>query len=347
MVTIKEIAKECNVSVTTVSNIMNGKTGASPKTRELVLNKANELNYTPNIVAKNLKSKSTRSIGVIVEDMTIFSIPDIIDGITNSCEVHGYQILLVNLRLFKKFSDSYYNRDDYYGTVEEAMKDLMSKQVEGIIYVSAHERLIRCIPEDLKIPAVMAYGYSKSQHIPSIILDDEKGAYDLVGYLIKMGHEKIGVITGKADSFHMQARLIGYQKALLENQIVYNHGLVFEGEWDRQSGYKYTDELIEKGVTAIFCMNDLTAGGVYDRLLERGMKPGIDISIVGYDNRELAGYYKPPLTTVNLPLHDVGFQASEVMITMLDKDNEGEEIKPVYQVECDLIVRDSVKKLRD
>lgn len=348
MATIKEIAKACNVSVATVSNILNGKGGAAPQTRELVLNKAKELNYTPNSVAINLKLKSTKSIGVIVEDMTIFSIPDIIDGITHSCEIHGYQILLVNLRLFKKYNDAYYTRTDYYGTVLEAVKGLRSKQVEGIIYASAHERLIRCLPENLKLPLVMAYGYSKSKHIPSVILDDEKGAYDLINYVISMGHDKIGVITGKVNSFHMQARLIGYQKALLENQIIYDRELVCEGEWDRQSGYYYTDILLNKGVTAIFCMNDLTAGGVYDRLVERKLKPGEDISIIGYDNREVSSYYKPKLTTVNLPLYEVGYCASEIIIKMLKRDETeawSEEIKPIYQISCNLIVRDSVKNI--
>ncbi len=346
MVTIKEIAKVCNVSVATVSNILNEKPGASPKTRELVINTAKELNYTPNYVAINLKLKSTNSIGVIAEDMTIFSIPDIIDGITDSCEKHGYQILLVNLRLYKKYSDTYYNRTDYYGMVEDVIKDLMSKQVNGIIYVSAHERLIQCLPENMNIPAVMAYGNSKSQKIPSIIVNDEKGAYDLITYAIEMGHEKIGVITGKTNSFHMQARLIGYQKALLENQIIYNRELVYEGEWDRISGYKHTDALIEKGVTAIFCMNDLMAGGVYDRLEERNLKPGDDISIIGYDNRELSGYYKPPLTTANLPLHDIGFCASEVMMNMLNRHHVADEVKSVYQMPCNLEIRNSVKKIK-
>ena len=117
MVTIKEIAKECNVSVATVSNILNHKPGASDETRKIVMDKIKELNYKPNTVARNLKTKNTRTIGVIVEDMTIFSIPDIVDGITEHCEENSYQILLINLRLFKKYNDFYYHRDDYYGRV--------------------------------------------------------------------------------------------------------------------------------------------------------------------------------------------------------------------------------------
>lgn len=139
MATIKELAKCCGVSVATVSNILNNKPGASDKTRKLVLEMAEKLDYTPNVVAKNLKLQKTRSIGVIAEDMTIFSIPDVIDGITDYCQELDYQILLTNLRLFKKYDDTYYNRDDYYGQVGLEIKKLMEKQVEGIIYVAAHE----------------------------------------------------------------------------------------------------------------------------------------------------------------------------------------------------------------
>lgn len=132
MVTIKEIAKECNVSVATVSNILNHKPGASDETRKIVMDKIKELNYKPNTVARNLKTKNTRTIGVIVEDMTIFSIPDIVDGITEHCEENSYQILLINLRLFKKYNDFYYHRDDYYGRVGEEIDKLIARQVEGL-----------------------------------------------------------------------------------------------------------------------------------------------------------------------------------------------------------------------
>lgn len=345
MTTIKEIAKACNVSVATVSNVLNGKPGASEETRRQIMKVVDEMDYTPNYVAKNLKMKNTRSIGVIAEDMTIFSIPDIIDGITEHCEEEDYQILLINLRLFKKYNDAYYNREDYYKTVHKEMRKLMAKQVEGIIYVAAHERIIKCIPEELSVPAVMAYGYTQNPSFPSIVVDDEDGAYQIVDYLVSQGHRKIGVITGKKDSLHMQARLEGYQKALYTNEVLYNPGLIRQGDWTRQSGYKNTDFLLKQGVTAIYCMNDLMAGGVYDRLGEVGLKVGKDISVAGYDNRELSAYYNPPLTTVTLPLHDIGYRSSEVMIKLLNKEPLTED--GVYQVKCEPTIRKSVEHIED
>lgn len=347
MTTIKEVAKACNVSAATVSNILNGKPGASEATKRMVEKAIKELDYTPNHVAKNLKMKTTRSIGVIAEDMTIFSIPDIIDGITEYCQEVDYQILLTNLRLFKIYSDTYYNRDDYYGQVNKEIRKLMSKQVSGIIYVTAHERIMKCIPDTLSIPAVMAYGYSESKKVPSIVVDDVKGAYEIVNYLAKNGHRKIGVIKGKENSIHAQNRLKGYQRALFDNEILYNPELICDGDWTRSAGYAHTDFLKEKGVTAIFCMNDIMAGGVYDRLDELGIEVGNQLSVVGYDNRELSNYYKPPLTTMELPLHDIGYRASQVLIEMLEGNKELENKENIFEVECERVIRKSVKNLNN
>ena len=343
MTTIKEIAKACNVSVATVSNILNNKPGASTETRKKVLAMVEELNYTPNVVAKNLKLQKTRSIGVIAEDMTIFSIPDIIDGITEYCEKVDYQILLTNLRLFKKYNDTYYNREDYYDRVGLEIKKLMEKQVEGIIYVAAHERVIKCIPDKLPIPAVMAYGYTENPEVPSIVVDDTHGAYEMIQHLVEYGHEKIGVITGKRDSMHAQARLIGYQTALYDHGILYDPNLVVWGDWTRESGYYGMEQLIDKNVTAVFCMNDLMAGGVYDKLADSGKRVGVDLSVAGYDNRELSSYYNPPLTTISLPLHDIGYRSGEIMIEML----EGKKLRPdeiICAVPCTKLIRQSVKR---
>lgn len=345
MATIKELAKYCGVSVATVSNILNNKPGASESTRKYVLEMAEKLNYTPNIVAKNLKLQKTRSVGVIAEDMTIFSIPDIIDGITEHCQMLNYQILLTNLRLFKKYEDTYYNREDYYSLVHQEIKKLMEKQVEGIIYVAAHERVIRCIPEGLALPAVMAYGYSKSRKVPSVVVDDAGGARLITQHLVDNGHRKIGLITGKPDSMHAQARLVGFQEILFANQILYDPALVCEGDWTRESGYRHADGLLEKGVTAVFCMNDLMAGGVYDRLDELGLKVGSDLSVAGYDNRELSGYYKPPLTTVDLPLHDIGYKASELLIERLERPEEVDLEQDVFAAPCQELIRKSVKNV--
>lgn len=344
MANIKELAKACNVSAATVSNVLNGKPGASKDTRDLVMKKAKEMDYTPNYVAKNLKMKNTRSIGVIAEDMTIFSIPDIIDGITEFCEQENYQILLTNLRLYKKFQSTYYDKEDYYELAVKEMKELIAKQVDGIIYVAAHERVIRCIPENLPIPAVMAYGFTGSRKVPSVVVDDAKGTYDAIWHLIENGHKNIGVIAGKHSSIHVQERLKGYQRALRDSGILYDPDLVCGWSWDDKMGYRYAQDLIEKGVTAIFCMNDMLAAEVCDRLRELEVKIPEEISVVGYDDREISRYLRPALTTVRLPLYEIGYNAAKVMLELLDgEENVGREAR-VEAVASQLVLRDSVGK---
>lgn len=353
MVTIKEIAQRCNVSIATVSNILNGKPNASEETREKVLRAVKELNYTPNSVAKNLKLKKSQTIGVVVEDMTVFCAAGIIDGITKCCEEHDYHVLLTNLRLYKKYQDAYYTDNSFIQPVEKEIRELLSKQVDGVIYVASHERILKdCLPPGLPVPASMAYGYSRSAEYPSVGVDDVGGAYALVSHLAERGHRVIGVIRGKEDSIHTHDRLTGYQKALYDHQILFNPDIVMAGDWDRGSGYEHTDALLEQGVTAIFCMNDIMAGGVYDRLAERGLVPGRDISVVGFDNRDLSNYYNPPLTTIELPLENIGYRACGIVIDMI-KSRDGKERKKEGGVQiremseaCHLLVRSSVADLR-
>ena len=354
MVTIREIAEKSGVSIATVSNIMNGKGKASPDTVERVRKVIKEMNYVPNAVARNLKSKRSKSIGVIVEDMTIFSIPDVLDGITDYCDRQGYQVFLVNLRLFMNYCDTYYNKDFYYEKVHKEILKLENLQVEGIIYASAHEREIPVFPKDMNLPAVMAYGYSGREDIPSIVVDDRNGMSQITECVLEAGHKKIGLITGKRDSMHAQARLIGFEETLFRHGGVMAPEMIQIGDWERKSGYELTDRLLDQGATVIMCMNDLMAGGVYDRLEEKGLIPGRDISVTGYDDRQLSTYYRPPLTTVQLPLHDIGFRAGEVLLKMLDehyheetktKTIENNENSSIYEIPCKLERRKSLVKV--
>ena len=320
--------------------------GVGEETRIRVSKVIKEMNYMTNYFAKNLKTKNTRSIGVIAEDMTVFALPDIIDGITEYCEETDYQILLVNLRLYKKFEDTYYHDNSYKTIVHREIQKLRAKQVEGIVYIGAHERLISVIPEEMSIPTVVAYGFTNNPKIPSVVAGDAQGAETLMRYLLEKGHRKIGVIAGKKDSIHTQSRLEGYQRAIFSEGVLYDPGMVVYGDWTRECGYKNTDILLEKGATAIFCMNDFMAGGTYDRLYELGYHIGQDFAVVGYDNREMANYEKPPLTTMGLPLHDIGYRASELIVRLLNKEPlEAED--GMYYVDCIPFIRESVNEIKN
>ena len=177
MTTIREIAAACNVSIATVSNILNGngKRKASERTQKLVLEKARELNYTPNLVAKNLRLQRTKTLGILIEDMTVFHVPYVVDGITEYCENTGYGQTHVDLRLCSKLGNDYFRKKEFAQSVQNAISELAAKQVDGLLYITSHERVLKCIPEDLGIPAVMVYGYTHSSRYPSFVINDRKG----------------------------------------------------------------------------------------------------------------------------------------------------------------------------
>lgn len=306
MVTIKEIARECGVSVATVSNILNGRPNVSDKTREKVLRMIRKKGYQPDYVARGLRKKKTNVIGIIAEDICQFSTPAIMEGIMKYCEEKTYRTMIQNLRLYTRLGEFWYeNEREYRSILDSVIQEMLSIKAEGLIYVAGHARVLRYFMEKMPIPTVAAYAYTHSPYVPAVVVDDEKAAYDLTKYLISMGHRKIGVIAGKVDNIHTGSRLRGYQKALFEENLLYNPNWVHYGDWERVSGYRYAGEVVSDGATAVFCMNDKMAGGVYDYFREHGIRVGEDISVAGFDNQELAQYCQPGLTTMKIGLEEI------------------------------------------
>lgn len=343
MAGIKDIARYCNVSISTVSNILNGKSGPSKETREKVLAAAKELNYRPNFMAKNLKQRVTRTIGVITEDLTTFTTPEVVDGVNAFCEENNYQIILGNLRLHKKYAQKYYVTKDYYGQVKNEFFEMQAKQVEGVIYIGGHERILECLPKKVPFPVVAAYGLSGRDEIPSVVIDDEQGGYEATRMLIQNGHTRIGVVAGPSTSFHMKSRLRGHQRALFESNILFDPELLIEGDWEQPSGYAAMEQLLKKDITAVFSMNDMMVIGIDHCLNDHGMKMGEEISVIGYDNREFGICFHPELSTMQLPLEEIGYKAAQIMVSMLKNRTLESNI---YSLGCRYIERESIRDIR-
>lgn len=346
MVTLKEIAEKCNVSVTTVSNILNNKAKAGEETKQRVMQVAKDMGYQPNYIAQGLRNNKTRTIGIIAEDLAQFTTPAIIENIMEYCERKGYRTIVQNLRMYARWNDRWYdNNEAYYSILEPALQTLLSFKVDGIIYVAGHARIVRAFPDDFQIPAVMTYAFSDSEKIPSVAVDDEKSAYELVKHLLDMGHRKIGVIGGLESNIHTQKRLAGYQRALNEEKVAFNPDLVRYGDFERETGYKEAKDLVDSGVSAIFCMTDRLAGGVYDYLEEKGLAVGKDVSVVGFDDQDIASFFRPALTTTKLPIYGVGYCSAEKLINMLEKpETTGKKEKEELLIPCDIQYRQSVGK---
>lgn len=340
MATIREIARMANVSTTTVSNVLNGKSGAASemKSKE-IFDLAQQLSYTPNALAKSLKQQKTNSIGIITEDLTVFNSPEIVDGIDAYCEEHGYEIILANMRLFKRYNNDFADTPEHQKLLDATLRNLMAKQVEGLVYVGYHCREIHCLPSFLSVPLVCAYCYPQNMQYPAVLYDDEKAAYDVTSNLIRKGHRNIGVLCGPFTSFHSQFRLHGVQQALFDNSVLYNANAVLYGDWTRNSGYEAAKKLLEQGCTAIFSFNDLMASGLYEWYTEHGKEIGSDISLYGFDNRDISRGYTHKISTVELPLNEIGRKSAELVLQQI----AGKKVRPErLLLPCNILERNSV-----
>lgn len=336
----------CGVSISTVSNILNDKPKVSEETKQRVLSVVKQTGYQPNYFAQNMRKHKTQIIGIIVEDLSEFSTPPIVEAIMAYFEDNNYRTLLLNMRLYDKWKDTWYNDEKKLQSVlQPLLQELLSIKVDGILYVAGHCRVVNCFTNDFKLPAVVAYAFSKSHRFPSVVIDDEKGGYDMTNYLISMGHRKIGVIAGAEDNLHAQKRGLGYQKALFEHQILFNPEWIRYGNWIRLSGYTETEFLVKAGVTAIFCMNDTMAAGCYDYLLDHDIKIGLDISVVGYDNKEISEYLRPNLTTSDIGLALIGRKSAEILLKDIEEGPEENKNINVIKMPCRMVTRESVLKI--
>ena len=260
------------------------------------------------------------------------------------CEEHEYRTIIMNLRMYDKWSDTWYHDErKLQSMLSPVLNEIQSIKVDGLIYIAGHGRVLHCLPDDFSLPTVIAYAKSENNRFPSIVLDDERGGYEMMKYLMGQGHKRIGIIAGASDNMHTQERLLGCQKALFEENIPYNPKWTFYGDWERGSGYQGAKALCGENVTAIWCMNDLMAGGAYDYAHEKGVLIGKDIAIAGYDNRQVSDYFFPGLTTCELPLKEIGYRSAEKLISGLEGKEEMSGTAAV-KVPCTMIYRDSVGK---
>lgn len=343
MVTVKEIAKMCGVSASTVSNILNGKPNVGEDTRQRVLRAIEETGYHTNYFASNMRKQNTQTISVIVEDLTQFTTPPIVEEIMSYCEERGYRTIMMNMRMYDRWQNTWYGDEQKVKSVlNPILQEIESIRVDGNIYVAGHGREIDYFPETYKIPTVIAYAKSSCGRFPSVMMDDEKGGYEMGKYLISKGHTQIGIVTGVVSNMHAQSRLTGFQKALFESGIPYNPNLTVHGTWQRESGYQCAKKILDKGVSVIWCMNDQMACGVYDYLYEHNIRPGVDISIAGYDNMSEASYMYPRLDTCELPLREIGRHSAMRMIDIIEGCPEADEME---WIPCRMVEGKSVLKI--
>ncbi|WP_029688180.1 LacI family DNA-binding transcriptional regulator [Thermoanaerobacter sp. A7A] len=331
-VTIKDIAKLANVSITTVSRVINNKSeGVSEETRNRILQLVKELGYQPNAIARGLVTKKTKTIGLIIPDISNPFFPDIARGVEDSAHIYGYNVFLCNT-------------DDNLEKESEYINALKEKYVDGIIFTSSsipkHEHIMELVKSG--IPIVIMDRRVDSEDIYGVFLDNYEGGYIATKHLIDLGHKKIGCITGPLYISNAIERLEGYKRALVDNEIEVDNRLIFEGDYKINSGIIGAEKLLEHEVTAIFASNDLMAYGAYKAIRSYGYQIPDDISIVGFDDIQLSQILEPQLTTIRQPAYDMGLTAARMLIKLV----EGKKLKKkIINFRPQLIIRQSTKNI--
>jgi len=343
--TIKEVAMCAGVSTATVSYVINGTKNVKPETRKRVLEAIAQSGYQPNQIAKSLRIKNTSTIGVVVEDIRCFPVPDIINGISEHLEVNGYRILLNDLRMHESLLNQYGQLVKQKDKINDAISLLLfGAQVDAVIYVAMSDREITGIINEIDKPLVIAYSTTADPGVCYVTYDNEHISADVVRILFNYGHRRIAIITGPIHISPTRARMRGIERAFKEAGIVLDNALVREGDWEYDSGYFCMKELLEQEPqpTALFAMNDSMAAGAMDAIQDAGMTVPRDISIIGFDNREIASYLRPRLTTVGIDLKGIGRTAGEMILKQIQGGHVGER-KAVLPSK--LVQRNTVSRL--
>jgi len=327
---IKDVAKEARVSIATVSRVLNNIDVVNEDTKQRVKDAIEKLGYRPNIVARSLKTQKTRTVGIIIPDISNQFYPEIVRGAEDVANIYDYNVMLCNTDLDKEKEIEY-------------LKILKEKMSDGVIYMSStmSEDVYKVL-EDLNLSAVLIENSDPSGKIPSVSIDNEKAAFDGVSYLIKKGNKKVAYIGTDKDNNNLSAlRYKGYTKALKKNGMAIDGNRVCFCGSKAKDGYSSMGRILEAGeVDAVFCTGDEIAMGAINCLREKGIKVPEQVDVMGFDNVYFSAIFYPKLTTVAQPMYDMGSVGMRMLIKKIN--NEEPEAKN-YVLDHEIIERDSCK----
>ncbi|WP_308635614.1 LacI family DNA-binding transcriptional regulator [Paenibacillus silvisoli] len=306
MVSIYDIAKAVGMSAATVSRALAENDKISRASRERIQRIAEEMGYRPNLLARNFRQKSSSMIGLITDDVSDELTGMIAKGVEQALSENGFSMLVRNVH---HDSDNEQSAIHYFADM----------QMDGVILADSTLDALAEVPAT-KLPFVLINRYSSAEEPVSIVCtDDFAGGFDATEYLIKLNHRKIAYINGPENWYSSIRRLNGYTDALKQNDIPYRTAYVKHGDWFEESGYRLALELFrsEDPPTAVFASNDMMAIGVIDAAKACGLRVPEDVSVMGYDDRTIARYARPKLTTISLPMFEVGLMAGRMLCEMI------------------------------
>ncbi|ENQ3107853.1 transcriptional regulator, LacI family [Bacillus sp. 491mf] len=310
-VTIYDVAREANVSMATVSRVVNGNPNVKPTTRKKVLEAIERLGYRPNAVARGLASKKTTTVGVIIPDISNTFYAELARGIEDIATMYKYNIILSN-------SDQ--NKEKEF----HLLNTMLGKQVDGIVFMG--EDITDAHVEEFKkspVPIVLAASFDEQNITPSVNIDYTQAAYDAMKHFLEKGHTRIAFVSGPyVDKSGSAKKLQGYKRALEEAGIAYDEELVVDGDYTYDSGMEALDKLWElaEKPTAVFVSSDEMALGVIHAMQDKGLNVPNDLEVLGFDNTRLALMVRPQLSTVVQPMYDIGAVAMRLLTKYMNKE---------------------------
>ncbi|MCA1065979.1 catabolite control protein A [Rossellomorea sp. AcN35-11] len=314
-VTIYDVAREANVSMATVSRVVNGNPNVKPATRKKVLEVIDRLGYRPNAVARGLASKKTTTVGVIIPDISNIFYAELARGIEDIATMYKYNIILSN-------SDQNAEKELHL------LNTMLGKQVDGILFLGGHisEEHVQEF-ERSPVPIVLAGAVEETNKVPSVNIDYKAASYDAVTDLLEKGHKRIGFVSGPFhDTINMKFKLEGYREALAKAGVEYSDDLVVEGDYTYDSGLEAWQKFAElkDRPTAVFVGNDETALGVVHGAQDQNVSIPDEVEIISFDNTRLALMVRPQLTSVVQPLYDIGAVAMRLLTKYMNKETVAE-----------------------
>lgn len=306
-VTVSDVAKLAGVSESTVSRAINDKPDISAKTKEHVLKVAKDTGYAPNLLARGLRSRKTKTIGVVITDISNPFFGTVVRGIEDVLQKKQHSIILCNT-------------DEKYQREEESIKVLIEKRVDGLLITPVGEKNLDILRlKRYGIPFVLVGRRINLPEIPYVVNDDELGGFLATQYLINKGHRRIFYISGPLHISSASERLAGYKRALVQHGQEVNERLVRIITPRMDAAYKLMKRLLlkKRDFTAIFTFSDFVALGVMRALHERGLAIPEDVAVVGFDDVEVSSTLEVPLTTVHLSKYRLGKKAAEILLTQL------------------------------
>ncbi|MCT4615181.1 MAG: LacI family transcriptional regulator [Marinifilaceae bacterium] len=331
-VTIKDIAKELKISVSTVSRALKNSPEISLQTRETVQKLAKKLNYQPNPLAVALKTRKSNSIGVVVPQIVSSFYASVVNGIEQIADQFGYQVFVSSSNELKEKEAKNVNA-------------FLSLRMDGVILsmsrsTDTYEHIQKI--KDVGVPLVLFDRTSKELEVSKVVADDAHAAYKAVNHLIESGAKKIALLTGPEFMLFGKNRMRGYKKAIADSGMPFDKSLLIKSDFTVEAAKEKSLDLLSSGnkPDAIFAINDDLAIGAISAAKELGIKIPEQLAVVGFSNTKRSRYMQPSISTMDQNPKQVGQEAARLLFASIENKSEPHKPKTVV-VQSDLIIRES------